>query len=183
MEQAAHEAGLRDLVVLAAKFGSAFPLAEEYIMSFRGSLHGAVSLTKRVRLLKELSGLWERCEFGYEGKRYRTDKSRIVEAFKAVCDAEKHGFKNHNYLKKILIDRAERISAEGMTAREEEEREERRREQGAGSGERGAGSRERGEKILTAREFADRHKIDSLVGQIGSKAQGTPNVEHSTSDI
>jgi len=41
-------------------------------------------------------------------------------ALRTVCDADKYNFKNHNYLKKVLLESSERLSAEGLTAREEQ---------------------------------------------------------------
>ena len=66
--------------------------------------------------------------FQVEKKRYRITRDRIVVGLRTVCDLEKFGFKNHNYLKRVLVPDAERISAEGLTAKEERKREEVKKE-------------------------------------------------------
>lgn len=111
-----------ELAGVGARFGECFLLAFEYTESFANQKHGAITAAKRLRVFKELAKLWESCIFEYDGKRYRTDKSKIIVAMRTVCDADKHGFKNHNYLKKVLLESSERISAEGLTAREEQKR-------------------------------------------------------------
>ena len=112
---------------LAAKFGRAWPLADEYVDSFQQGRYSGVTLKQRIRVLKELLTLWEAKEFFYDGRHYRTDHARIAAGLKIVCNAEKHGFVNHNYLKKILLETADLLSAEGLTAAEEQAREEARR--------------------------------------------------------
>jgi len=74
-----------------------------------------------------LLSAWQNQVFEYNGKRYRTNRQKIEAAVKAVCDAEKFDFKNHNYLKKILLADAEMLSAEGLTAREEAQRDVKRK--------------------------------------------------------
>jgi len=112
---------------LAARLGTAWTLANEYLDSFRQKQGSRITLKKRARHLRGLVRLWETGEFEVQGKRYRTDKRQIVEALATVCNLEKYGFQNHKYLKKILLNGAERISAEGLTAREEQKREDERR--------------------------------------------------------
>lgn len=113
-----------ELAGVGARFGECFLLAFEYTESFANQKHGAITAAKRLRVFKELAKLWESCIFEYDGKRYRTDKSKIIVAMRTVCDADKHGFKNHNYLKRVLLESSERLSAEGLTAKEENRREE-----------------------------------------------------------
>lgn len=127
-ERAAHEALLKEVIDLASKFGKNWELVSEYLDCFRQEQWGSVGLKKSVRLLKEVWGLFEKNEFSYQGKRYRTDWARINAAMRSVVNADKFGFKNHNYLKRVLMgEGAERVSAEGLTAHEEREREEKRR--------------------------------------------------------
>jgi len=127
LEQAAREELHRELTDLAARFGPNWELAHEYIDCFRQAPHGAIRLKKRVRLLKGLWRLFDRREFELRGRRYRTDWPRILAAVTQIVNAEKYGFINHNYLKKILVQDGQRLSAEGLTAREEEQREVARR--------------------------------------------------------
>jgi hypothetical protein len=112
-----------ELSEISAQIGSKYPgiylLAWEYADAFRSKKDGAITLQKRLRVFEELASLLEKCVFEYDGKRYRTNLSGIKAALKTVCDADKHGFRNHNYLKKVLLESSERLSAEGLTAKEE----------------------------------------------------------------
>ncbi|SPD73797.1 hypothetical protein PITCH_A1970016 [uncultured Desulfobacterium sp.] len=113
----------RQRETLAARFGSAWNLANEYVDAFRVKPGARMALKKRLRHLEELVKLWDTGIFEYDGRRYRLGKDAIKAGMQKVCDAEKYGFKDHNYLKVVLRDAAERVSAEGLTAREEAARE------------------------------------------------------------
>jgi len=114
-------------LVVASRLGSAWRLANEYIDCFRQKPGGRISHKKRLRHLKAICGLWEKCEFEFDGKKYRTTKDAIRRGLTTVCDLEKYGFGNNNYLKKCLLDTAQRISTEGLTAKEESAIETKRR--------------------------------------------------------
>ncbi len=166
LEQAVHEEKMHELVELASRFGRNWELVCEYIDCFRQGQYGSVTLKKRVRLLKELWKLFEKNEFEYDGKRYRTDWARTLAGMEIVVSMDNFGFKNHNYLKSVLLKEAEKVSAEGLTAREESRRE-RERQTTDGRGQ----TTEDGEETMTAEE----HKrnlgiVGDLVDQIGSKA-------------
>ncbi len=120
-------ASMEELIRMASVFGTAWDLAYEYVEAFRANHYGILLLKKRIRLLLEIEGMWTSCVFEHGGKRYRTDQAGIREALGTVCNADKVGFKNHNYLKRVLMDSSQRVSAEGMTAAEE-----RRRTEGKG---------------------------------------------------
>jgi hypothetical protein len=121
-------AGLwRERSELAARLGSAFRLCNEYLDSFRAAPDGRLSLKRRVRHLMALAHLWETEEFEFKGKRYRVNRAIIKDALTKVCEAGKFGFSDHNYLKVIMVKSSERVSSEGLTAREEKKREEGRR--------------------------------------------------------
>ncbi len=115
---------MEEIIRLASVFGTSWDLAYEYVEAFRANRFLSMLLKKRIRLLLEIEGLWTARVFEYHGKRYRTDQAAIREALRTVCDADKVGFKNHNYLKKVLMDSSQRVSAEGLTAGEEKERSE-----------------------------------------------------------
>lgn len=117
----------RERADLASRLNSAWKLANEYIDAFRAKPGARMSLKKGTRHLRGLAALWKKCEFEYQGKRYRTSRESILNAMTTVCELEKTGFVNHNYLKKVLLPTASRVSAEGMTAKEEVRREEVRR--------------------------------------------------------
>jgi hypothetical protein len=112
---------------LANQFREHWPLVSEYVDCFRPK-GGSVTLKRRVRILTELARFFETLEFEYDGKRYRTRLTDIRWAMRHVCDAQMEAFQNHNYIKKMLVNTAgaDRVSAEGLTAVEEEERERRR---------------------------------------------------------
>jgi hypothetical protein len=175
--------GIRDdLIDLAAFFGNVWPLVNEYCDCFRSGQWGSVGEKKKVRLLQELKTLFEKAEFECDGKRYRTDRAAVLGALRAVCDAEKFGFKNHNYLKRVLLSgsgktesgrthrsaptgkRPERVSAEGLTALEENDREKRRAQAP------GREDNEEGE-IVRVDEFMRRKGIKSLIDAVGQKME------------
>lgn len=108
---------------LASRFREHWPLVSEYVDCFRPK-GGSVTLKRRVRILTELIKLFETLEFEYDGKRYRTKIRDIRWAMRWVCDAQMDAFQNHNYIKKMLINGAgaDKLSAEGLTAREEQKR-------------------------------------------------------------
>jgi hypothetical protein len=125
---------------LAAKFGGYWPLVSEYVDCFRPK-GGSVTLKRRVRIITELAKFFETLEFELDGKRYRTKLRDISWALRWVCDAQKDGLQNHNYVKKMLVNTAgaNRLSAEGLTAGEEQKKIEdqkgRRLEEQSGEGE------------------------------------------------
>lgn len=159
-------------VELAAFFGKNWALCNEYCDCFRPGQWGFVGEKKKARLLSELKTLFEKLEFEYDSKKYRVDKSRVVAAIRAVVDAEKYGFKNHNYLKKVMLGgelmqydgknclKPQRVSAEGLTAKEEDKRERQRAEGG------GQGSEE---KAKTFAEFKKERGIEGLAGLVGKE--------------
>ena len=110
----------QERIEIAHKFGPLWHPANEYIDTFRAGPGARITLKRRVRFLKELLRLVETKEFELDGKRYRVDPAQIKEALTATCDAQKTGLKNHNYLKRVMVDKgAARVSAEGLTARQE----------------------------------------------------------------
>lgn len=162
LEEVATTSALREMIGLAAKFGRTWSLVEEYVAAFRTSQYGGITLKKRFRLFREMAGLWDGGEFVYNGKRYRTDRAQIREALITVCNADKFGFKNHNYLKKILMDGADRVSTEGMTAQEERIMEADRR---AEAESRGNGESEKEDAPMSTAEF--KKNLAELADQIG----------------
>lgn len=153
-----------ELVNLAAYYGANWPLVYEYVQCYRAAQWASQRLDKTVRMLGELRKIVEGGLFEYEGKRYRIERCNVLAAMRKVADLEKFGLPtNHSYLKKVMLGcGAERVSAEGMTAREEAKREERRKVQGK----RIKGD---GEGAISAEEFKRRQGLESLVGKIGEK--------------
>jgi len=166
LEQATRELALLELVELASKFGRSWNLVSEYVDCFRPGNYSSVNLVKRIRLLRELTGVFERCEFEYDGKKYRTDHARLRQALTTVANLQKWGFKNHNYLKKVLTGDSERISIEGLTAKEETAREERRRTDDG---------RQRTEDVVPAPEVKER--VGRVLQHMEMKAADKPAVD------
>ena len=111
---------------IAAKLGQHWRLVYEYSDCFRQSEFGAVSMSKRLRIFKEITRLLDAPIFTYHSKPYRTSWHEVITAMTGICNAQKWGFHNHNYLLAILVKTADRLSVEGLSAKEEQEREERR---------------------------------------------------------
>jgi hypothetical protein len=111
-----------ELVEIETRLGTHWLLAWEYAECFRVKRDGTITVANRLRIFTDLARLLDACEFVYDGRRYRTDHGKIKAALQTVCDLDKYGFKNHNYLKKVMMDDAEKVSAEGMTAGEESQR-------------------------------------------------------------
>ena len=117
------------------KFKEHKPLAWEYTGAFATRSLGPIAPAKRLRIVTELARLWESGIFQVQGKRYKIDRAGIVAGMRTVCDLEKFGFKNHNYLKRVLMADAERVSAEGLTAGDEKRRDEGRKTRDEKAGE------------------------------------------------
>lgn len=112
---------------LASRLGKVWRIANEYADCFRAKQGVRMSLKKRVRILTEVAGFWEKGSFEYDGKRYKVLQEEILAGMKLCCDKDLVGFQNHNYLKVILVPKAQRLSVEGLTAKEEDNVEQRRR--------------------------------------------------------
>jgi len=138
LEQAVNELEQTETHDIAAKLGVHWRVVYEYSDCFRQSEFGNVPLPKRLRIFKNVARLLEMSTFKHRGKQYRTSQPEIIRAMTDTCNMQKWGFTNHKYLFAILSKAGERLSAEGMTAREEEEREQ---------GRRGAGGQDRKDEI------------------------------------
>lgn len=148
-----------ELIELAAYFGKNWTLCNEYCDCFRPEQWGSITENRKLRLLMDLKAFTEKGEFEYDGKRYKTDERSIMAAIRATVDINRYGFTNHNYLKKILVsNKAERLSAEGFTAREESMRERKRAE---------GGNLKPEEKAKTFAEFKRERGIADLAGLVG----------------
>jgi len=159
------EAGLwRKMGLLEKRLEPIWDLANEYMQAFRKKDGSKIRFHRRIRHLTRLAGLWEKQIFEFEGKRYRTTRPAIREALTKVCEAQKRGFNKHKYLKTVLLDVAELISAAGETAKEEQKREEKRRAEAAN---RETGDTEKKDAPMATAEF--KQKIGALADQIGGK--------------
>jgi hypothetical protein len=157
LDQVENADQFRERAELAAKLGRAWRLANEYIDCFRQQRGSRITLKKRVRILRELTQLWEGQQFALDGKRYKISQDAILKALNAVCNMDKTGFQNHNYLKRTMLKDGERLSEEGLTAREEAGREEARR---------------RGRKPSRRKESADGMHLSDWMEQKGFESVG-----------
>ena len=130
MEQAVRELEQSETHDIAAKLGQHWRIANEYINCWRMSEYGTISLAKKVRKLKEVAELFDTLTFARYGKKYRTDRQKIVKGMTLMCDLNKIRITTHGYLYSILTESADRLSAEGLTAKEEQDRESLRQSQG-----------------------------------------------------
>ena len=123
LAQAETSADFTALINLAAGFGKGWAWADEYMASFAPQA-GWLKLKTRIRHLETLAVIWDEERFKKSGRRYRTDKKRIIEAMAKVCNANPSSpLKGHSYLKTVLLDTAELEDAQGRTAQEETARE------------------------------------------------------------
>jgi len=125
------EHGMRELEQsethdIAAKLGQHWRLVWEYSECSRQEEYGNVPLSKRLRIFKAISQLMDTLMFTYRGRRYRTNSHEVIKAMTKICNLQKKGFTNDNYLYSMLKDTADRLSAEGLSAKEEAARETRR---------------------------------------------------------
>jgi len=123
IEQAVRELEQSETHDIAAKLGQHWRLVYEYSECFRQEEYGDVSLTTRLRIFKSIVQLMETNKFEYRRKWYRTSWHEAVKAITKICNLQKKEFTNNNYLYKMLIGTADRLSAEGLSAREERDRE------------------------------------------------------------
>jgi len=167
LDQAEASADFSRLASLAAKYGAAWDLVSDYLQSFRARGTGYVTLKKRVSLLGgELLNIWQYKQFTYNRRSYRTSSQALKKALYDINAMNKTGFKNHNYLKVILQDTAESLSAEGLTAADEQAREERRRSGAPRDDNRGGADLDK---------FRKRHGVKSITELIGKKGAVNEN--------
>ena len=134
-------------------------LVWEYTDCFRQTEFGDVMPKTRWRLLKEIARLFETCTFQVRGKRYRSSRHEIVKAMTAMCNRNVWGIKTHGYLCAILMKTADRLSAEGLSAREEQAREIQRAE----------GRGQRAEEFVGLSGEEQRRKIVGIINGLGKE--------------
>lgn len=175
-----------EFIEMAAYFGrNGWMFVNEYVDCFRLNRFGSVTEKKRLRLLKELRKLYETCEFEFDKRRYRTDRQSIIGAMRVVADKEMFKFKDHNYLKQILINpfegtpnvtKAQRVSAEGLTADEEGKKEDaalykNRTARANAEIERNEADAKSKEELLKGVNFMKRNNLDGLLDKVGRKIE------------
>ena len=131
LDQAVDTLMQKEVQNIAAKLGQNWQLTFEYTDCFRQKEYGDIMPKTRWRLLREIEPLFETGVFQNRGKRFRTHEHELVKAMRSMCNRNIWGVKSHGYLTAILMKTADRLSAEGLTAREEQGREEERRHRAA----------------------------------------------------
>ncbi|HNR13954.1 MAG TPA: hypothetical protein PKM59_11635 [Thermodesulfobacteriota bacterium] len=113
------------LIKLLPSFGGQGKLVWEYIEKF-GVTPLAIKTKKMLRLFQEMAALFERGKFTLDKRVYEISQAGIIEALKEVNNREfKGSMTNHNYLKKVMIQIADRETHERSR---EDERKMRQRE-------------------------------------------------------
>lgn len=104
-----------------AGFGGYAATVRDYIDLFATKPGGTLQISTRLRLAKEITKLWQNQEFDARGVVYKTTRQAIMESMNAVVRqmAAGCGFKNHNYLKKVLLPEARQAAAGKEHAREQ----------------------------------------------------------------
>ena len=155
--EAMTDAEWRDIIALLPGFGVHSRLAFEYCERF-GVTPLRIRTRKLLRLLREVSALFQSERFSFQKRTYAISRPGIVEALKVVCNKHfEQPLENHNYLKKVMIGIAEREAKEQGLRREKELR----RKEAAIM----AGVRE--ESGITADEYKRRAGIESLAAMVG----------------
>jgi len=155
----------RERAELAAALGACWKLANEYAECFRAEIGARMTIKKRVRILGRVAKLWQGQVFEYKGKKYRIKEAEILKALHTVCSMDKTGFKDDNYLKVVMAKQAERLSEEGLTAKEEAKREKTR-------GQRSEVRSQQEEEEMTLREWREKEGMQSLGELFGKTKEG-----------
>jgi hypothetical protein len=103
LREAEAESVVDGIIKLYRELGRDSRLAGEYVDCFRTSPRGKVGDKKHLRLLAEVKQLIDTGRFEFNRRKYKTDRQTVIKALREVCNREKYGFTNHNYLKQVLI--------------------------------------------------------------------------------
>lgn len=123
------------IIRLLPSFGTHGKLVWEYIEKF-GVSPLSIKTKKMLRLFQEMAQLFERGKFTLDTRTYEISQTGIAEALKEVNNREfKGSMTNHNYLKKVMIQIADRETHERSR---DDERRMRQREEKLRQGERPA---------------------------------------------
>jgi len=91
VDEAARTETLYNLTQELSRFGKHRTLVWEYTGAFATKRLGPIAPAKRLRIVKELSRLWETGIFQIDGKRYKIDRAGITAGMTTVCNMEKYG--------------------------------------------------------------------------------------------
>ena len=155
----------REIFSLLPSFEVNSRLIFEYCECF-GISPMSMRTKKLLRLLTEMSRLYQAGRFTYRKRIYDISNAGLIEAIRIVCDKNfPEPLDNHNYLKKVMLGISEK---EGKTQSIEQERTLRRKEEDIMTGKR---EEVEDEGWMSAAEFKRIKGVESLVDLIGSGGQ------------
>ncbi len=121
LREAIKDEALVDIIRMLPAFGAQSSLIFEYVSLF--DTVRPVRPLKLLRLLKEVRDIYTAERFTYHKRAYRISKKGFAEGLKMVCNRQfETPLTNHNYLKRILINLAEKEASEREKALLERER-------------------------------------------------------------
>jgi hypothetical protein len=112
LDQGSRAAELLALEKASQAFGVDWEVVNEYLNCFRRRLNGSMSISKRLRLAREVYELWKNGQFRIEKENYQVSRAGLLEGLRQVANRELTGLTGHNYLKKILRETARGESQE-----------------------------------------------------------------------
>ena len=147
----------REIIKLLPAFGRHGKLVFEYLENF--SLNPLKARSKKVlRLLTDMSKLFEGEQFNLKQTTYKISRIGIIEALTVVNNKNfSSPIENHNYLKKVMLGISEREEKEMSI---EGEKRLRKKEDELRAGKRDG---------ISAEEYKRSQRIDSLVGKFGKE--------------
>lgn len=99
---------LREIVNLLPQFGPDYKVVYEYVELF-GVDPVSLKTKKFARLLREMAALYQSGKFTLQKTVYEISRPGIAEALRETCNRQfQAALTNHNYLKKVMIQIAER---------------------------------------------------------------------------
>jgi hypothetical protein len=114
-EAVAQGRDLAEYLAILAAFGSYEATARDYIGLFASKPGAIMRVSTKLNYARELAKLWGSGQFKYYGTLYNVEKTVIARALhetvKRLC--QKAGLKNHNYLKKILMQESQKGLSDG----------------------------------------------------------------------
>jgi hypothetical protein len=110
LEQLEQTADLEALSEAEGAYGDDWPLIREYLDCFRPASGKALTVQKRLRLAREVWGMWRPGRFVSNRQEYEVGREEFKEALRITCNQVSPPLSNHNYLKKVLVKAAEQTS-------------------------------------------------------------------------
>ena len=117
------EGDLRDYVVALSTLPPELrPTARAYIELWRATPGATLQMGRRARIAAELARLWAKGVFEAGGNYYEIDRADIAKSLEMAVAANPSGLNNHNYLKKIMRERARAAAGKAEARREADRR-------------------------------------------------------------